>query len=110
MAILLPLLITCLLMSEYLCDRTRAAAVLSEETTLLAADEQVSVTGPAGFFFIETGDRQVSISGSRAEADLRTENRIGIITVRTELHAGRTRRKPVKLLRRLERIKALMKK
>ncbi len=109
MAILLPLLITCLFMSEYLCDRTRAEAVLAEETTLLAAGEKVSVSGPAGFFFLNMEDRYVSNSAAKVQAKLESEEKIGIISVKTEAEAHLTKRKPVKLLRKLERVKALMK-
>ena len=109
MAILLPLLITCLFMSEYLCDRTRAEAVLAEETTLLAAGEKVSVSGPAGFFFLDMEDRRVSNAAAKVQAKLECEEKIGIISVKTEAEAYLTRRKPVKLLRKLERVKALMK-
>ncbi len=109
MAILIPLLVTCLFMSEYLCDRTRAEAVLAEETTLLAAGEQVSVSGPAGFFYIHIEERSSHSTGRQVQASLHSEERIGIISVETRMDSCLTKRKPVKLLRKLERIKALMK-
>ena len=107
MAILIPLLVTCLFMSEYICDRTRAEAVLAEETALLAAGENASVSGPAGFFFINIEDRSVGSTGRQVQAELHSEEKIGMISVQTAAEAGLTKRKPVKLLRKLERIKAL---
>ena len=107
MAVLIPLLVTCLFMSEYLCDRTRAEAVLAEETALLAAGENASVSGPSGFFFINMEERQVSNTESNVQAALHSEEKIGIVSVQTAAEAGLTKRKPVKLLRKLERIKAL---
>ena len=109
MAVLIPLLVMCLFMSEYLCDRTRAEAVLAEETSLLAAGEEVSVNGPSGFFFIHIEDREVSNAGTEAEAKLFYKGKIGILSVQAEAESRLTGRRPVKLLRKLERIKALMK-
>ncbi|MBQ6360945.1 MAG: hypothetical protein IJJ25_07370 [Lachnospiraceae bacterium] len=109
MAVLIPLLVMCLFMSEYLCDRTRAEAVLAEETSLLAAGEEVSVNSPSGFFFINIEDREVSNAGTEAETKLFYKGKIGILSVQAESESHLTGRKPVKLLRKLERIKALMK-
>ena len=110
MTILLPLLLTCLLMSEYLCDRTRAEAVISEETVRLAAGETVSVNGPAGFFFLNTEAISACDTGRRVRVSIDSEDRIGLFSVRTAAESKLTKRNPVKLIRKLEHVKALIKK
>ena len=108
LSVVLPLLITSLFISEYLCDRVRAEAVLSEAAVRTAAEESADISGKGGFFFLSADAMQIRNTAGDATAVLKQDAAAGLVRTRTDLRVSCTKRKPVRLLRRILRIRALI--